>query len=86
MITLFCSLTVLLYITSFAHGIKVTQKPEVLFGQPKISAELNCETDDTTGTYYNIYWYRQGKKEGLALIAHSPGEGRETAYEKMSMK
>ncbi|KAK6477941.1 hypothetical protein HHUSO_G21634 [Huso huso] len=69
----------LLSITSFAHGIKVTQKPEVLFDQPKNSAELVCETDDTT--YYNIYWYRQGKKEGLALIAHSPGEGRETAYE-----
>ncbi|MGH0141951.1 UNVERIFIED_CONTAM: hypothetical protein FKN15_074687 [Acipenser sinensis] len=65
----------------FAHGIKVTQKPEVLFHQPKNSAEFNCETDATTGNYNNIFWYQQGKKEGLALIAHSPGKGQEPTYE-----
>ncbi|KAK6477942.1 hypothetical protein HHUSO_G21635 [Huso huso] len=70
MATLFCSLTVLLSITSFSYAVTVTQKPLVLL---KHSTEepviIHCEHNDNT--HLRIYWYRQVRGGGFTLIGYS---------------
>ncbi|XP_058871341.1 M1-specific T cell receptor beta chain-like [Acipenser ruthenus] len=71
MATLFCSLTVLLSITSFSQAVTVTQTPEILLSSKRTNVTINCKHDQST--HYQIYWYRQVRDGGLTLIGYSTG-------------